>query len=106
MAARGRPTHSPIRQNIAELLFHLKKAYGYELHRHYNNIFKPCTRESIYYHLRKGLALGIFELIEIKQESGQYSWGPSVEKRYYILGPHAKLEFKREAHDYFEKKPE
>jgi len=65
------------------------KGYGYEIHKHYNAIFPKCTRESVYYHLRKGLILGEFKLVEIKQEKGQFSWGALVEKRYYGLGDNA-----------------
>lgn len=101
MAKRGRPVKSIIRQNMTEVLFYLKKAYGYQIHKHYNKIFDPVTRESVYYNLKKGLSLGEFELIEVKQEKGNYSWGTAVEKRYYILGPNAKVQFKREANDYF-----
>ncbi|MBI4448605.1 hypothetical protein HY641_01070 [Candidatus Woesearchaeota archaeon] len=87
---RGRPTGSDIRQRIVEILHYIGSGYGYEIHRIYIQIFLPCTRESIYYHLRKGVALGEFVIDEVKLEKGEYSWGSTVEKTYYSLGPHAK----------------
>lgn len=87
---RGRPTKSEIRQNMVEILAVKGSAYGYELAKIYNTIFPQCTRENIYYHLRKGVALGEFIIKEIKEERGEYSWGPVVEKKYYALGPQAK----------------
>lgn len=44
---------------------------------------------SIHYHLKKGLETGEFVVKAIKKESGDYSWGSSVEKIYYALGPQA-----------------
>jgi hypothetical protein len=89
MARRGRPIGSPIRQNIVELLAVLGRGYGYEIAKHYKEVFPACTRESIYYHLRKGVQLGEFIVEEVKQEQGQFSWGPVAEKIYYKLGPKA-----------------
>ncbi len=86
---RGRPVGSEIRQNIVEILFHLSKACGYDIYKHYRKLFPACTREVIYYHLKKGLATGEFELEEVRQEKGKYSWGSVVEKKYYKLGPAA-----------------
>lgn len=89
MKKRGRPIKSEIRQNIIEIIAHLQKGYGYEIYKYYREIFPACTRESIYYHLRKGVILEEFELKEIKQEQGNFSWGRIVEKRYYCLGKNA-----------------
>ena len=86
---RGRPIGSNIRKNIAEILLYLGKGYGYQIAKIYNQVFPECTREVIYYHLRKGTAIGEFILEEIALEKGSYSWGENVEKIYYSLGPHA-----------------
>ena len=64
--ARGRPISSQIRQNIIEILFYLKKGYGYSIARIYNEIFPPVHIRSIYYHLRKGVATKEITLEEIK----------------------------------------
>jgi len=84
----GRPRKSEIRQNMIEILYFIKKTYGYNLHKIYCEIFTPCTREVIYYHLRKGLANDEFKL-EVKLEKGNYSWGSEVRKLIYSLGPEA-----------------
>lgn len=86
---RGRPVKSDIRQNIIEILAAVGKAYGYQIHKWYNQIFTPCTRENIYYNLKKGVALEELKIEEIKQEKGEYSWGTIVEKKYYATGPKA-----------------
>jgi hypothetical protein len=99
---RGRPTKSEIRQNMIEILAVKGQAYGYELAKIYKDIFPQCTRENIYYHLRKGVALGEFIVKEIKQEKGDFSWGSIVEKKYYALGPQAKPQGNERVKKYFE----
>lgn len=101
---RGRPVGSEIRQNIIEILYFLKQGYGYEIHKIYIEIFAPCTREVIYYHLRQGTKLKEFEVIEIKKESGMYSWGPAAEKIIYKLGPKAKPAILKKVKEYFDNK--
>jgi len=87
---RGRPVGSIVRQNIVEILGVLGRGYGYEIHKIYNDLFTPCTRENVYYHLRKGVKLGEFEVVEVRQEKGKFSWGTIAEKTYYKLGSNAK----------------
>jgi hypothetical protein len=101
---RGRPTKSEIRQNMVEILAVKGQAYGYELAKIYNDIFPQCTRENIYYHLRKGVAIGEFIVKEIKQERGNFSWGSIVEKKYYALGPGAKPQGNERVKKYIENK--
>jgi len=83
---RGRPVKSIIRQNILEILFHLKKGYGYQIAKIYNEVFPQVTQRSIYYHLRKGILTKEIEIHKIEQETGDFSWGQMVEKKYYSLG--------------------
>lgn len=87
---RGRPVKSEIRQNIIDILHYMKKGYGYHIYRTYIKVFPRCTLEVIYYHLKKGVTLGEFTVSQVKQEQGDFSWGPIVEKTYYGLGPSAK----------------
>lgn len=102
MASRGRPVKSEIRKNIIEILNVIGSAYGYKIHKFYNELFPPCTRENIYYNLRKGVKLGEFELAEVKQEKGEYSWGTVVEKKYYKLGPNARPRGDPRVKEFFE----
>lgn len=91
MAGRGRPLGSKIRQNLVEILFYLGKGYGYELHKIYCEIFPECTREVVYYHLKKGVEKEEFKLEEVKIETGLYSWGNTVRKLVYSLGSNSKV---------------
>src|SRR3989338_3066649 len=100
----GRPVKSEIRQNLIEILHYMKKAYGYEIHKKYCQIFPKCSREVVYYHLRKGVKLGEFEIEQVKEEKGKYSWGPSVLKTYYRLGQKAKVRGSPAVKEFFEKK--
>jgi hypothetical protein len=100
---QGRPTGSVIRENIIEILAVLGRGYGYLINKIYQEIFPLCTREVIYYHLKKGVALGEFSVEEIKQEKGDFSWGGVVEKTYYKLGANAKPKFDEKVRKYFEK---
>jgi hypothetical protein len=90
MIKRGRPFGSKIRQNIVEVLFFLGKGYGYEIHKVYCQLFDKCTREVVYYNLRKGVNMGEFKVEQIKIEKGDFSWGGEVRKIVYSLGEHAK----------------
>lgn len=87
---RGRPVKSQIRQNIIEILYFLGKAYGYDIYKVYKGVYPRVTLRSIYYHLRKGVQLGEFNVEKIEKEKGNYSWGGEAEKIYYVLGPNAK----------------
>ena len=87
---KGRPTKSEIRQNVVEVLHFVKNAYGYEIYKIYTSIFPKVTLRSIYYHLKKGVALGEFVVNKVERAKGDYSWGTEAEKIYYALGPNAK----------------
>ncbi len=101
---RGRPIKSEIRQNIVEILYFMKRGYGYEIYKAYINIFPKVTMRSIYYHLKKGTDLGEFKVDKIEKEKGNYSWGGEAEKIYYALGDKAKAVGNDRAREYFEKK--
>lgn len=101
---RGRPIKSEIRQNMVEILYFLKKAYGYEIHKVYNDIFPKATLRSMYYNLRKGVELGEFKVEKIASEKGDYSWGAEAEKIYYVLGPKAKPKADLKVKKYLDKK--
>ena len=45
---RGRPIKSAIRQNVVEILYFLKKGYGYDIYKAYRDIFPAVTMRSIY----------------------------------------------------------
>ena len=87
---KGRPCQSEIRQNILEILYFMGKGYGYQISKIYNEVFAKVSQRSIYYHLRKGVALQEIELNKIEMEEGDFSWGKTVEKIYYSLGKEAK----------------
>ena len=87
---RGRPVGSVIRARLVDILYILGKAHGYELYKYYKEIHPPITLRVVYYHLRKGSALGEFHLETIEEEKGEYSWGASAQKITYTLGPNAK----------------
>lgn len=101
---RGRPTRSEIRQNIIELLAYMKSGYGYEIYKSYRMIFPKVTMRSIYYHLKKGVALGEFVVDKIEKSKGDYSWGGEAEKTYYALGQHAKSAGNQLVKEYFERR--
>jgi len=101
---RGRPIQSKIRQNIVEILYFLKSAYGYNIYKVYIEIFPAVTMRSIYYHLKKGLALKEFKISKVKSEKGNYSWGPEAEKIYYSLDVNARPQIDKKVKKYFEKR--
>jgi len=101
---RGRPIKSEIRQNIVEILFFMKKGYGYEIYKAYVALFPKVTMRSIYYHLKKGVDLNEFKVEKIEKEKGDYSWGGEAEKIYYALDDKAKPVGNDKVKEYFEKK--
>lgn len=101
---RGRPIGSEIRQRMIDILAVMGKGYGYEIHKIYCELFSPCTREVIYYHLRAGTRLGQFILDKVVSEQGSYSWGKSVEKTYYRLGPAAQPKTSASIEEFFKKR--
>jgi len=103
---RGRPVKSEIRQRLGEILYFIGSTYGYKLHKIYCQIFPKCTREVVYYHLRKGVQLKEFEIKEIKQEKGNFSWGAVVEKKYYGLGSEARVSGNEQVKKFFDQHPE
>lgn len=101
--ARGRPVQSAIRQNIVEILYFLEQGYGYEIYKIYIAVFPKCTLRSIHYHLKKGLLTNEFNIKEVKQEKGEFSWGGTVEKIYYELGSEASPKINEKVKEYLEK---
>ena len=101
---RGRPVKSQIRQNIVEILHHMKQGHGYNIYKVYKSIFPAVTMRVVYYHLKKGSDLGEFKVHEIKKEEGDYSWGNSVEKIYYALGDNAKPVMDSRVREFFNSK--
>ena len=101
---KGRPVKSEIRQNVVEILSHIKKAYGYEIYKIYVSIFPKVTLRSIYYHLKKGLELVELQINKIEKEKGDYSWGGEAEKIYYALGQNAKPSGNDRVKEYVESK--
>lgn len=100
---RGRPVKSIIRENITEIIYFMKKSYGYNIFKVYNNVFPKVTLRSIYYNLKKGVALGDFKIGKISSEKGNYSWGNEAEKIYYVLA-NAKARGDMRVRKYLEKK--
>ncbi len=99
----ARPPKSELRQNIVEILYFMKKGYGYDIARIYNKIFPKVTMRSVYYHLRKGVALEEIKVNQIKSEKGQYSWGQEAEKVYYELGKNATPKIDKRVEKFFRK---
>lgn len=89
---RGRPVGSAVRQNVVEVLGALGRGHGYQIFKIYRELFPKVTLRVIYYHLKKGVDLGEFEVDKIEKEKGDYSWGSEAEKIYYKLGPKAQVQ--------------
>jgi len=96
----GRKPNSPIRDEIVELLHFLKEAYGYDLYKKYCKVFeKKVSMRSIYYHLNKGVELGIFNLKEIRNVSGDFSWGSGAKQIIFELGENAQPKNSQEVYE-------
>ena len=87
---RGRLPGSVIRDNIVDLLNVLGESHGYDIYRHYKKLFATASLRSIYYHLKKGTELGVFEFTGVEKVEGDFSWGSGVERRKFKLGANAR----------------
>lgn len=101
---RGRPIGSSVRNHLIELLYFMKRAHGYELYKAYRDLFPKITLRLVYYHLKKGVALGEFKVEKVEQEKGDYSWGSTAQKIYYGLDKKANPAIDPKVKEYFEKK--
>ena len=102
--SRGRPVKSEIRQNIVNILAFSGPAYGYDIFKHYIELFPRVTMRSIYYHLNKGLDTKEIKIDKVKKEKGDYSWGTDAEKTYYTLGQNAQPRDTERIKKYFSEK--
>jgi len=87
---RGRPSHSEIREKITAVIDKLSLSYGYEIYKHYRELFGNATSRVIYYHLKKGVSTGEFVTVNVERVLGSFSWGDESERVYYALGPFSK----------------
>ena len=100
---RGRPVKSDIRQNMVEILFVLGEASGYDIYKVYREVYPKISLRSIYYHLKKGCSINEFKVSKIEKETGDFSWGREVEKKYYSLGDFAKPKGDERVKNYIDK---
>ncbi|MFW6230626.1 MAG: hypothetical protein ACOC32_01235 [Nanoarchaeota archaeon] len=102
--SRGRPVKSEIRQNVVDLLEYSGPAYGYEIFKHYVELFPRVTMRSIYYHLSKGIDTKEIKIHSVRKVKGDYSWGTDAQKTFYTLGPSAQPRGQKRINEYFSKK--
>jgi len=90
MKKRGRPRKSLIRERMQTIVDALGVTYGYEIYKVYQDAYTSVDLRSMYYHLRKGLVLEEFEEVGVQEVKGEFTWGDTSIRKYYILGPAAK----------------
>ena len=73
-----------IRKRIAEILKD-GPAYGYEIYKKYRESFGSVSLRLIYYHISRGVKEGLFEVADIQEKKGDFSWGKSAQHIYYKL---------------------
>ena len=76
---------SIVRRGLGQILYIAGKLTAYDAHRHYIKLFGPTTRRNVYYQLQKGVDLGLFKIVEVVEEDGDYSWGVKARKVYYSI---------------------
>lgn len=86
---RGRPHRSEVRQRMEKIVDGLGVGYGYQIYKIYRAAYEKATMRNIYYHLKTGIALGVFVEIEPEEAAGNYTWGSKVERKRYLLGPNS-----------------
>ena len=86
---RGKKPGSAVRQHMVDILARLGSASGYDIYKVYRELFPKCTLRLMYYHLKKGVALGEFTIDKVEKVEGKYSWGTTAEKTLYCIGQKA-----------------
>ena len=99
---RGRPSGSPVRQNVTELLAQFGELHGYSIYKHYLKLFPRVSMRAVYYCLSKGVKKGYFKVAKVEKQQGSYSWGPEAQRLYYDLGEAAKPTGDAKVKRYFE----
>jgi hypothetical protein len=82
---KGQPEiRSSVRARIAGILRD-GPAYGYEIYKEYRAHYGEISLRLVYYHLKQGAERGLFEVADVKESEGDFSWGPSTRRKYYKL---------------------
>lgn len=97
----GRPNKSIVRDRLVEILYLVPKETSYNLHKIYVKIFGNSSQRNIYYQLQKGVALDLFQVEDIVDEKGNFSWGEIARKKYYKLSKNAKPILDEKVCEYF-----
>lgn len=74
----------PTRAKISKLL-EGGPLHGYAVYKKYLETFGEISMRLIYYHLNRGLETNLFEISEVEQTKGNYSWGNQSMRKYYKL---------------------
>ncbi|TRO62008.1 hypothetical protein E2P64_00555 [Candidatus Bathyarchaeota archaeon] len=84
LSGMARQVRSSVRSRIVEILRE-GSAYGYEIFKKYKARYGDISIRLVYYHLSKGEKDGLFEVKDIKNTKGNFSWGASTKRKYYKL---------------------
>ena len=98
---RGRPSISLVRERLKEILFFTGEITAYDAHKHYINLFAKTSQRNVYYQLRKGVDKGDF-VVDVKNESGDFSWGDTTRKVYYSLASKEGVTIDKRLQRYFQ----
>lgn len=98
----GRPLKSIVRERLVEILYLGGKMTAYDAHKHYIALFGATTRRNVYYQLEKGAVLNLFSIKQVVEEKGDYSWGETTRKVYYVLGKAALPKLDKHVKKYFD----
>ena len=82
--ARGRPLKSIVRDRLSQLLFVFGSLTAYDAHKHYIVLFAKTSQRNVYYQLRRGVDLELFNAKTVI-EQGEFSWGSTSRKVYFSL---------------------
>ena len=80
----SKDVRSSIRSRLIEILKE-GPAYGYLIYKKYRTRHGNISLRLVYYHLNKGEKDGLFEVVDVEQASGDFSWGDSTKRKYYKL---------------------
>lgn len=74
---------SVVRDRLNKILSVVNKIYGYEAQKIYEKVYGDVLLRTLYYNLKKGVEEGIFEIVDVAEIPGDFTWGFESNRVYY-----------------------
>jgi len=80
----SKPFNNELFNEIVNTLKHNNSMTGYDIYKSLKSRGIYVSKRLVYYYLSFGIKHGYFKM-DVKEESGKYSWGSTANKKYYSI---------------------